>query len=98
MYIVISLRLLKLVVQKNIGKLIHTDPDTLDFGVGHVEKICTMFHDVLMKQGIETDEFVPEWKHLQCLVYQGQYVLTCQCFSGQRVLNLFEHKHAQLTK
>ena len=62
----------------------------LDFGVGHVEKICTMFHDVLMKQGIETDEFVPEWKHLQCLVYQGQYVLTCQCFSGQRVLRVLE--------
>jgi hypothetical protein len=23
-------------------------------------------------------------------VYQGQYVLTCQCFSGQRVLRVLE--------
>ena len=43
----------------------------LDFGFGHVEKLWTMFHDVLMKQGIETDELVPEWKHLQCLVYHS---------------------------
>jgi len=52
----------------------------LDFGVGHVEKLCTMFHDVLMKQGIETDELVPEWKHLQCLVYRRSVCINLPMF------------------